>query len=434
MEEKEKIATSKALDLVSTFSNSFLRMSYTVHPSGLPGEAQGKSSNESWAAKQACHDHPAVAQKRDTVITVMDADTHLSSRYFAQISKSRRVHSDRSPTTIYMPPIVFDRNLHRTPLLVRIADVMWASAGISSMYYGSNVCIPTSVYSLPMTLVEHVQGWDCDPGAIGEDLHMFLKCFLALSGNLRMQVIYAAASQCNVSSQYSGLRGYAGGLLARYQQAVRHMWGALDTGYAIRQAFLMLSRSRRRARSCEDRDNSLSARKVHAWLQQTFGEPSTAPSDFIADTINWYNITLMFFRLYEAHFMPLHLSLILTTSTCYSLLYPRFLMPGIMRLALDISAWCRFLGFCSMLFGYSQYEHYHRRCVGLRQEEMRKAGLLERMVEQNSFSPNVFMYVGILEAAVFAIGGFLYGAIPALQAEFSHVFTTRLTYVVSLKP
>ncbi|KAK5765718.1 hypothetical protein LTS12_004224 [Elasticomyces elasticus] len=422
MEEKENTAISKALDLVSTFKNSFSRMSYTLHPSGLPGEAQGKSSNESWAAKQACRDHPSVAQKCDTVITVMD-DLEVT----ANASRPQPHHHLHATDSIRSQP---SSNTAPCPDSRRHVGFR----GISSMYYGSNVCIPTSVYSLPMTLVEHVQGWDCGPGAIGEDLHMFLKCFLALSGNLRMQVVYAAASQCNVSSQYSGIRGYAGGLLARYQQAVRHMWGALDTGYAIRQAFLMLSHSRRRARSCKDRNDSLGAQKVHTWLQHTFGEPSTAPPDFTMDSINWYNVALMFFRLYEAHFMPLHLSLILTTSTCYSLLYPRFLMPGIVGLALDISAWCRLLGFCFMLFGYSRYEHYHRRCVGLRKEEMRKAGLLESMVEQNSFSPNVFLYVGILEAAVFAIGGFLYGAIPALQAEFSHLLTTRLTYVVSLKP
>jgi hypothetical protein len=65
---------------------------------------------------------------------------------------------------------------------------------------------------------------------------------------------------------------------------------------------------------------------------------------------------------------------------------------------------------------------------------MRRAGLLEQMVKHDSFSPNVFLYAGIAEAGLFVVGGFLYGAIPALQAEVSHLFTVRLTYVVSLKP
>lgn len=145
-------------------------------------------------------------------------------------------------STIYMPPLVFDRNLHHVPLPVRTVDIIWAGAGISNMYPNSSVCIPTSVYSLPVTLVEQVGGWDADYGAIGEDLHMYLKCFFALSGNLQVQVIYAPASQCNITSGFTGIKGYIGCIWARYQQAVRHMWGALDTGFAIRQAIKMLIR------------------------------------------------------------------------------------------------------------------------------------------------------------------------------------------------
>ena len=120
---------------------------------------------------------------------------------------------------------------------------MWASAGISCMSPGSEVVIPTSVYSLPLSLVEWVGGWDADSGAIGEDMHMYLKCFFRLSGNLTAQVIYAAASQCNAASSATGVRGYIGGIWARYQQAVRHMWGSLDTGFAIREANEMLIRT-----------------------------------------------------------------------------------------------------------------------------------------------------------------------------------------------
>ena len=65
---------------------------------------------------------------------------------------------------------------------------------------------------------------------------------------------------------------------------------------------------------------------------------------------------------------------------------------------------------------------------------MRQAGMLETMEDHDGFSPHVFQNVGIFEVATFPIGGFLFGAIPALQAVLSHLFTDRLTYVVSLKP
>jgi len=78
MEEKEEKSAFKAVELISTFNKLFYKMSYTIHPQGIPGEAQGKSSNESWAAKQASKDYPDEAVKRNVVMTVMDGKRAVS--------------------------------------------------------------------------------------------------------------------------------------------------------------------------------------------------------------------------------------------------------------------------------------------------------------------------------------------------------------------
>ncbi|KAI6994927.1 hypothetical protein KC360_g6692 [Hortaea werneckii] len=231
LEEREVGVHTKAMDLIASFKGSFRNMSFTLHPGNLPNEAPGKSSNEAWAAKKISEDFSMSSNKENVVVVTMDADTHLPSLYFTEVA---RLHfdatSDERARTIYIPPLVFDRNLHHVPLPVRTTDMMWAGAGISNLGPSSTVSIPTSVYSLPLGLVEQVSGWDVDTGAIGEDLHMYLKCFFALSGELRAKVVFAAASQCNVASGKAGIRGYAEGLWARYRQAVRHTWGSLDTG------------------------------------------------------------------------------------------------------------------------------------------------------------------------------------------------------------
>ncbi|KAF2772456.1 hypothetical protein EJ03DRAFT_266627 [Teratosphaeria nubilosa] len=458
MEEKEEKSEVKATILINNFEKSFYRMSYTVHPQGLDGEAQGKSSNESWAAKQACRDYSEPVIKPNVIFTTMDADTHLSPRYFAQLARSHLECPDTNQTRIYVPPIVFDRNLHHVPLPVRTADLMWAGAGISSLYTGSNVCIPTSVYSLPMTLVELVGGWDTDPGAIGEDMHMYLKCFFALSGNIDVQIIYAAASQCNVSSDVPGIRGYIDGLNARYKQALRHMWGSLDTGYAIRQSWAMMDRHRQT--NMARVDLPLSAPKyvcdlmkrhrkelltacssnwtafytstgLHKTLSTSrFPEPELAN----LKPIHWSNVCTLSMRMFEAHFLPIHLAVILTTSSIFTLFYPRFLIPEVLKMAMDFSGWCRLAGWLLMLAYFWRYETYHRLCVSLRQEEMRRAGMLEQMKENDGFSHRVFQVAGFMEAGLFPLGGFIFGAIPAVQAVLSHIFTDRLVYVVSLKP
>ena len=72
MEEKEDKSAFKAQNLITAFEDSFYKMSYTIHPAGIPGEAQGKSSNESWAGKQACKDYPDAALKQNIIMTTMD--------------------------------------------------------------------------------------------------------------------------------------------------------------------------------------------------------------------------------------------------------------------------------------------------------------------------------------------------------------------------
>jgi hypothetical protein len=146
------------------------------------------------------------------------------------------------------------------------------------------------------------------------------------------------------------------------------------------------------------------------------------------------NVLTVFYRLFEAHFLPTQLALVLTTSGCYNLAYPSFLMPFLLKETLQVCSACRLISFGLMMCFFHRYEQYHRLCIGLRREEMREAGLLEGMVKDDTFSPNVFLGGGMFEAALFPLGAFIFGAIPALQAVVTHVFTERLTYTVSLKP
>jgi Glycosyl transferase family group 2 len=137
-------------------------------------------------------------------------------------------------TTMYVPPIIFDRNAHLVPRLVRVADLLWAGAGLSGHYKTSSICPPTSVYSLSLSLVDRAGGWDAGEDAIGEDLHMYIKCFFALNGNLTTRSIFSAASHSNVHSSGKGIRGFFEDINARYKQAMRHMWGALDSGFVLK--------------------------------------------------------------------------------------------------------------------------------------------------------------------------------------------------------
>ncbi|CZT14398.1 uncharacterized protein RCC_00375 [Ramularia collo-cygni] len=442
VEEKEENVAFKAASICQTFGDSFLRCTFTVHPSNLPGEAQGKSSNESWAGKQIMKDFPDEHVRRDLIVTTMDADTHLSARYFSQIAHSHNKSPETNQTTIYVPPIVFDRNLHQVPLPVRCADIMWAGAGISSLYTGSQVCIPTSVYSLPMTLLAQVGGWDTGPGAIGEDMHMYLKSFFALSGNLHVEVVYAAASQCDVSTDDVGVKGFITGADARYKQALRHMWGSLDSGYAIRETIKMLHRHRHAGSFVETPSSPVKSSWPTLYTGNAAQKPSVSLREHKVDTtvmppqkpINWTNMFNLYHRLFEAHFLPTHLYVVLVCSSIYTFFYTSVAIPDMLKIALEVAGWCRLVGFCTMIFFFYNYERYHELCVSLRTEEMRCVGMLEEMANNDGISKKVFQYAGFFEGMIFPISGLVFGGLPATQAIISHLFTERLVYVVSLKP
>jgi hypothetical protein len=159
----------------------------------------------------------------------------LAGDYFSAISCKFALRSplERQRCT-FVPPICFDRNAHDVPVSVRVTDIMWALAGLSSIYPGSGAKIPTSAYSLSMSLAANVGFHDAGPQAIGEDMHMYIKCLFSTGGNLITETIYSPASQLDVvAGERGGIKGFWNDHVARYKQAIRHMWGSLDTGYGI---------------------------------------------------------------------------------------------------------------------------------------------------------------------------------------------------------
>jgi len=72
MEEMDPTAKITASTLLESFADHFRSIQYTMHPAGLPGEVQGKSSNISWAASMAARTYMDLKSKRDCLITVMD--------------------------------------------------------------------------------------------------------------------------------------------------------------------------------------------------------------------------------------------------------------------------------------------------------------------------------------------------------------------------
>ncbi|KAJ3188085.1 hypothetical protein HK101_009214, partial [Irineochytrium annulatum] len=260
MEESEAGCEDKARTLMKLYGASFYDLTYSVHPMNRPDEIRGKSSNVAWAVSDMISRSTGATNDGEAfhgheIVTVMDADTCFAEDYFTSVTYHYAVATpEERKVMMFAPSTVFDRfvvldvgeltseiyrNANNVPVFVRVTDMFWSIGVISNLYRSSPVKLPCSAYSVSVDLVNAVGSWDAGPEAIGEDLHMYLKCFFCTEGRLIVKPIFSPASQCNVEGAgEAGWRRWVSCIGARYTQAKRHLWGSLDTGYSLRRALL----------------------------------------------------------------------------------------------------------------------------------------------------------------------------------------------------
>ncbi|RMZ83233.1 hypothetical protein DV738_g1238, partial [Chaetothyriales sp. CBS 135597] len=428
MEERDASAASISSQMVTLYTGRFMEIKTTFHPAGLPGESAGKSSNVSWAAREVIRSYPEESDQRDILVTVMDSDSHLLDQYFqllrARHSENRQSHS----YALYVPPIVFDRNAGHVPRLVRVADLMWCGAGLSCFQtdsQGSGIVIPTSVYTLSLPLVRLADGWDAGPTAIGEDMHMMLKCYFATRGEIHIESVGSPASLCNVSVSRTGLGGWLEHHCARYSQGLRHMWGALDSGYAL-GLWLDMDKEDREARrgsasssaSRTPRTRKLSDTRIQK-LDPAHVKRSHSPR-FTLRTLT------LFSRLFEAHFLVLHLLLIIITSAAFHSLPWSARFPCL-DWTMHLTEALRGVSFGLMtVYFVFVYTSYHQTCTSVREWEMKQAGIYD----ESSFSYRQrWAASSILDYLLFPVAGMMFGSVPLLQAAVCHFWTEELVYL-----
>ncbi|HRE47838.1 MAG TPA: glycosyltransferase family 2 protein [Aggregatilineales bacterium] len=233
MEASDPNAASTAATLRTEFEGRFLAIHATLHPRGIVGEVAGKSSNVAWAAKHVqkmlcedtgmCLDH--------TVITVSDADSILHPRYLEALTCQFATTSHRM-SAIWQAPIRYNGNVwdvHPALAIVQAYSAAWELAYLAGSWWQG---LPISTYSLSLRLAHDVGYWDTD--VIAEDWHMFIKCYFGRKGLLQIEPIYLPFSAYSVTGD-----GFIDSCRNRYNQTLRHAWGAKEMGYTIR---LMMER------------------------------------------------------------------------------------------------------------------------------------------------------------------------------------------------
>jgi hypothetical protein len=229
MEEAETGSREKAAALQARFSDRFVDLLATYHPANLPGEIRGKGSNLRWAAQQVWHelvDRRHMPVDRLT-LTSSDADSIFHPRYFGAISQLFAADSQRY-LRFWQAPLLLDNNVWRVPTIIRLFTYMTNAVHLSEQSNAAAFPLPLSTFTLSYRLAERVGYWD--PAVIADDTHVFLRCFFAMQGQVKIVPVYLPTKGDTVDGAT-----FWQALVNFYKQKVRHGWGCQDASYILQQ-------------------------------------------------------------------------------------------------------------------------------------------------------------------------------------------------------
>jgi hypothetical protein len=228
MEERETEADAKAGHLLRAFAARFGDLFATFHPAGIPGEAPGKGSNEAWAVREAYR--RLIARGGDDLarysVTSCDADAIFPPHHFAVLNWLFLTAADRT-RTFWQPAIFNTNNIWDIPAPLRIIDGLSGINRLANLVLPGSVMFPTSCYTLSWQMLHEVDYWDAE--VIPEDWHIFLKSSFMLGDRVHVEPMWVRVGNDCVLTEATQKT-----LRARYFQAVRHAFGAVDIPYAWR--------------------------------------------------------------------------------------------------------------------------------------------------------------------------------------------------------
>ncbi len=229
MESGEEYSNEKGELLRREYEHRFQHFFVAVHPRGIQLEMQCKSANEAWAAR--------LAKRRlvdelgydihHIVVTTMDADTLWHPQHMEALGVLFATDENRH-ATFWQAPIRYHSNVWDINPIMRLLhgySTCWELAYLAAPWWPA---LPMSSYSLSLKLLDSLGYWD--PDVIADEWHMYIKAFFQRDGDLHLQPIFLP-----FSANATGGKNLLDAIRQRYNQTLRHAWGAKEIGYTVAQ-------------------------------------------------------------------------------------------------------------------------------------------------------------------------------------------------------
>ncbi len=220
MEKREVEGKKKAEKIIKEFEDVFGGIFAAFHPD-IAGEVKGKSSNESYAGKEAYKIlvDSGIIDLNFATITTADADSMFDHQYYAYLANDF-LREPKRYNRFWQSANVDHNNFWSVPAASRVFS-FFSSLHRTGLLVQGDKLIATSTYSLSFLLLKRIGFWDTD--VIPEDYRVYFKAYFAMKGDLSANPIFLKTTMDAPLSPT-----YVGSLRNKYTQIRRWSYGASD--------------------------------------------------------------------------------------------------------------------------------------------------------------------------------------------------------------
>lgn len=208
------------------YTNSFLMLYFTRHPSNITGEMAGKGSNIAWAGKKAKEEiiDKLKIPYDHVLVSAFDVDTVINPEYFGILTHTFLTSPDPLRAS-YQPVPFYTNNIWEAPAFARVvafSATFWHTIKQERFETATTF----SSHSMPFRALVDVGFWQNN--MVSEDSRIFWQCFLHYDGNYRVQSLYYPVSMdANVAPTFWQT------MVNVYKQQRRWGYGAENVPYFL---------------------------------------------------------------------------------------------------------------------------------------------------------------------------------------------------------
>ena len=217
-------------NIIGTREKELNSLMFFVHPAGIPGEAIGDGgANRAWGSSHAVEELKRRGENiRNYIFSNMDSDHVLNEQYIARLTHLYLTTDNRDNHFYSSAVPLFDNNLWRVPLLMRL-EANSVTLGVISDWSVSKGKIRKcfSAFSVSLQTLIDANYFDVALGA--DDTIFYWRAFFARGGNFDGVPYYIPYSADAVEGKT--VRDSHKSL---YKQLLRWSWGAIDFPLSVK--------------------------------------------------------------------------------------------------------------------------------------------------------------------------------------------------------